>query len=86
MITLIEMAYLYYWWATFTKSMEDAKTYRQRLVVSAAMVGFLLVVGHYASKELGAVLCGWALTVEIASFVLAVLDLDERLFPRKART
>ena len=86
MITLFEMAYLYYWWATFTKSIEDAKTYRQRLVVSAVMVGFLLVVGHYASKELGAVLCGWALTVEIASFVLAVLDLDERLFPRKART
>lgn len=86
MIAMIEMAYLYYWWATFMKSMVDGATYRQRVLVTAAMVVFLLCVGHYASKELGAVLCGWAIVAEVWCLVRNFSDLDERLIPRKART
>ena len=55
-------------------------------MVTAAMIGFLAVAGHLASKEFGAVLSGWALATELACAVLNVLNLDDRLFPRKTRT
>jgi hypothetical protein len=84
MIAVIEMAYLCYWCRTFFSSMEDARQYRQRLATTAAMIVFLLAVGHYASKQLGAVLCGWAVACEVACAIGNFLELDERLFPRKA--
>ena len=83
MVELVEVVYLVYWARSFFASMDDAKLYRQRLAVTAAMVLFLLYVGHYASKELGAVLCGWAIAVEIVCAVGAVMDLDARLFERQ---
>ena len=85
MIFVIEMCYLYYWFKTFTPSSLDGKVYRQRLVVTAVMIAFLLGVGHYASKELGAVLVGWAIASELFCFVCNFLDLDERLFGRARR-
>jgi hypothetical protein len=84
MIALIEVAYLVYWFRTFFSSMDNAELYWQRLKVTAGMVGFLLVVGHYTSRELGAVLCGWAIASEVACAIGNFLDLDERLFPRRA--
>jgi hypothetical protein len=48
------------------------------------MIVFLIVAGHSASKDLFAVLAGWAVAVEVVCFVLAFLDYDERLFPRRA--
>lgn len=85
MIALIELAYLAYWLATFSTSLNDGNVYRQRLTLTAAMIMFLVCVGHYASKELGAVLCGWAIAAEVWCFVCNFLDLDERLFSRKAK-
>jgi hypothetical protein len=86
MTTLVELCYVAYWLRTFYPCMEEARVYRQRLMVTAAMIGFLAVAGHLASKEFGAVLSGWALATELACAVLNVLNLDDRLFPRKART
>jgi len=82
MIALIEIAYLYYWWTTFSTS-NDGATYRQRVKVTAAMIVFLILAGHSASKDLFAVLSGWAVAIEVVCFVLAFLDYDERLFPRR---
>jgi small neutral amino acid transporter SnatA (MarC family) len=82
MITLIQFAYLIYWWNTFMPAADSGEVYRQRLCVTAAMLVFLLVVGEYASKQFGSMLCGTAIAAEITCFVLAALDLDERLFPR----
>lgn len=86
MTTLVELCYVAYWLKTFYPCMEEARVYRQRLIVTAAMIAFLAVAGHLASKELGAVLSGWALATELACAVLNVLNLDDRLFPRKAGT
>ena len=87
MTALVELCYVAYWLRTFYPCMEDACVYRQRLMVTAAMNGFLAVVaGHLASRDLGAVLSGWDLATELACAVLNVFNLDDRLFPRKART
>jgi hypothetical protein len=83
MITLVEIAYLIYWSRTFFSSMNNAQLYWQRLKVTAGMIGFLLLVGHYTSRELCAVLCGWAIASEVACATCNFLDLDERLFPRR---
>jgi hypothetical protein len=83
MTALIEIAYLYYWWTTFSTSSTDGATYRQRAWVTAAMIVFLIVAGHSASKDLFAVLAGWAVAVEVVCFVLAFMDMDDRLFPRE---
>ena len=82
MIALIQFAYLYYWWTTFMPAADSSEVYRQRLCVTAAMIVFLLMVGEYASRQCGSMLCGAAIAAEITCFVLAALDLDERLFPR----
>jgi hypothetical protein len=47
------------------------------------MIVFLIVAGHSASKDLFAVLAGWAVAVEVVCFVLAFMDMDDRLFPRE---
>jgi hypothetical protein len=83
MIALIEIAFLYYWCNTFSTSANDGATYRQRVKVTAAMIVFLILAGHSASKDLFAVLSGWAVAIEVVCFVLAFLDYDERLFPRR---
>jgi hypothetical protein len=83
MIAVVELCYVGYWLKTFYPCMEEARVYRQRLMVTAAMIGFLAVAGHLASKEFGAVVSGWAIAIELASVVLNVLNLDDRLFPRK---
>lgn len=84
MIALVELAYVIYWCRTFYPCMEDARVYKRRLWVTAGMIGLLSVAGHLSSNELGAVVSGWAIAMELASVVLAVLNLDDRLFPRKA--
>lgn len=84
MIGIVELCYVAYWLKSFYPCMEDARVYRQRLIVTAGMIAFLSVANHLSSKELGAVVSGWAIAMELASVVLAVLNLDDRLFPRKA--
>jgi hypothetical protein len=84
MIEIVELAYLVYWCRNFFPAMENAQLYWQRLKVTAGMIGFLLLVGHYASRELGAVLCGWAIACEVACAIGNVLEMDDRLFPRRA--
>lgn len=80
MITLIQFAYLYYWFVTFMPSADDPTVYRQRLCVTAAMLVVMSLAGE--SRQFGSIICGTAIAVEITCFVLAALDLDERLFPR----
>lgn len=84
MIALIELAYVIYWLRSFYPCMESAEVYKQRLWITAGMIGLLSVAGHLSSNELGSVVSGWAIAMELASVVLAVLNLDDRLFPRKA--
>jgi hypothetical protein len=48
------------------------------------MIAVLSVAGHLSSKELGAVVSGWAIAIELASVVLNILNLDDRLFRREA--
>lgn len=84
MITLIELAFLVYWCRTFFLSMDDARVYRQRVMVTAAMLALLWMAGQVDSKELVAGLCGLAVAIETWCFVAAFLDYDERLFPRRA--
>lgn len=83
MISLIELAFLTYWCRTFNGSSYDATMYRQRVKLTAAMVVFMLVSGEVVARSLFAVLSGWAVTIEVGCFVMAVLDMDERLFPRR---
>jgi hypothetical protein len=83
MTALIELAYVVYWFRTFYPALESAEVYKQRLWVTAGMIGLLAVANHLSSKELGAVVSGWAIAIELASATLNVLNLDDRLFPRK---
>jgi uncharacterized membrane protein len=83
MTALIELAYVVYWFRTFYPALESAEVYKQRLWVTAGMIAVLSVAGHLSSKELGAVVSGWAIAIELASVVLNVMNLDDRLFPRK---
>ena len=84
MIAIVELCYVAYWLKTFYPCMMDAAVYKQRLWITAGMIGLLSVAGHLSSNELGAVVSGWAIAMELASVVLAVLNLDDRLFPRRA--
>lgn len=84
MMAVIEMGYLYYWCRTFFSSMDDGRLYRQRLAITAGMIALMLWAGHSESRELFAVLCGWAIVSEVTCAVCNVLDLDDRLFSRKA--
>lgn len=83
MTALIELAYVVYWFRTFYPALESAEVYKRRLWVTAGMIAVLSVAGHLSSKELGAVVSGWAIAIELASVVLNVMNLDDRLFPRK---
>jgi len=83
MIAIVELGYVIYWLKTFYPSLENAEVYKQRLWVTAGMLAVLSVAGHLSSKELGAVVSGWAIAIELASVVLNVMNLDDRLFPRK---
>jgi uncharacterized membrane protein len=84
MTALIELAYVVYWFRTFYPALESAEVYKQRLWVTAGMLAVLSVAGHLSSKELGAVVSGWAIAIELASVVLNILNLDDRLFRREA--
>ncbi len=84
MIELVELAYVAYWLRTFYPALESAEVYKQRLWVTAGMLAALSMASHLSSKELGAVVSGWAIAIELASVVLNVLNLDDRLFPRRA--
>ena len=83
MTALVEFLFLVHWCRTFNASSYSGAVYRQRVLVTTAMIVFMLVTGEAVGRSLFAVLSGWAVTIEVACFVLAVLDYDERLFPRK---
>ena len=83
MFALIEIAWIVYWFGTFNAATLCSKAYRERTAVTIAMLVFLLLTGEVVGKSLFAVLAGWAMAVELFCLGLAVMDYDERLFPRR---